>query len=117
MAALFSQHGQTYQELSAELTAYHKQLVQTLTASAQSYASAEAVNAAAFAANPVQFVEQQLLNAVNAPFQTYTGRPLIGNGANGASGSGQAGAPGGWLLGNGGVGGSGAAEASVAKEV
>jgi hypothetical protein len=69
--------------------------VRALTASAGSYASAEAANAAAFVANPVQTVQQDLLNAINAPFLAQTGRPLIGNGANGAPGTGQSGAPGG----------------------
>ncbi|WP_338150824.1 PGRS repeat-containing protein, partial [Mycobacterium marinum] len=46
---------------------------------------------------------------MNEPALALTGRPLIGNGANGAPGTGVDGAPGGWLLGNGGAGGSGAA--------
>ncbi len=50
---------------------------------------------------------QGVFDAVNAPTQALTGRPLIGNGANGAPGTGQSGALGGWLLGNGGAGGSG----------
>ena len=58
--------------------------------------------------SPLHTLQQQVLNAINAPVQTVTGRPLIGNGANGAPGTGQAGAPGGWLLGDGGAGGSGA---------
>ncbi|WP_369807260.1 PGRS repeat-containing protein, partial [Mycobacterium sp. 852002-51057_SCH5723018] len=46
---------------------------------------------------------------INWPSVALTGRPLIGNGANAAPGTGQNGAAGGWLLGNGGAGGSGAA--------
>lgn len=49
------------------------------------YAAAEAANAWS-----VQSVEQDVLAAVNAPFQVLLGRPLIGDGANGAPG--QAGA-------------------------
>ncbi|HCB79801.1 MAG TPA: hypothetical protein DEQ00_00110 [Mycobacterium tuberculosis] len=38
-------------------------------------------------------VEQSLLAAVNAPTQALFGRPLIGNGADGSPGTGQASAP------------------------
>ncbi len=108
IAALFSGHGQGFQALSARAAAFHEQFVQQLTAGAQSYVSAEAANAAAFAANPAQTVGQNLTNAINAPFLALTDRPLIGNGANGAPGTGANGSSGGWLLGNGGAGGSGA---------
>ena len=54
IAALFSAHGQGFQALSAQAAAFHDQFVQALTASAGSYASAEAANAAAFMANPAQ---------------------------------------------------------------
>ncbi|WP_343286442.1 PGRS repeat-containing protein, partial [Mycobacterium tuberculosis] len=63
------------------------------------YAVAEAASA-----TPLQNV----LDAINAPVQSLTGRPLIGDGANGIDGTGQAGGNGGWLWGNGGNGGSGA---------
>ncbi|WP_459758407.1 PE family protein, partial [Mycobacterium riyadhense] len=99
VASLFAGHGQAYQRLSAQMATYHDQFVQALTAGAGAYASAEAANV-----SPLQ----SLLGALNAPFLTYTGRPLIGNGANAAPGSGLNGAPGGWLLGDGGAGGSGA---------
>src|SRR4051794_39488345 len=42
IAALFSAHGQGFQRLSAQATAFHTQLVRTLTAGAQQYAAAEA---------------------------------------------------------------------------
>ncbi|MEK0729033.1 hypothetical protein OSH23_24295, partial [Mycobacterium ulcerans] len=51
------------------------------------------------------------LNLINTPTNALLGRPLIGNGANGAPGTGQAGGPGGILWGNGGAGGSGGAVA------
>ncbi|ORB86036.1 PE family protein, partial [Mycobacterium kansasii] len=98
IAALFSGHGRAYQALSAQAATFHDQFVQALAASAGAYAGAEAANA-----SPLQ----QLLNTINAPVQALTGRPLIGNGANGTPGTGQNGAPGGWLLGDGGAGGSG----------
>ncbi|MXI70365.1 PE domain-containing protein [Mycobacterium tuberculosis] len=56
----------------------------------------------------VHTLQQAALNVVNEPFQTLTGRPLIGNGANGTPGTGAAGGAGGWLFGNGGNGGHGA---------
>ncbi|WP_459758515.1 PE family protein, partial [Mycobacterium riyadhense] len=95
IAALFSAHGQGYQTVSTQAAAFHAQFVQTLTAGAGSYATAEAAS-------------QQLLNEINAPTQALLGRPLIGNGANGAPGTGANGGDGGLLFGNGGAGGSGA---------
>ena len=108
IAAVFSAHGQGFQALNAQAAAFHEQFVQALTAGAGSYASAEAANVAALTANPAQTVGQDLLNLINAPSVALTGRPLFGNGANGAPGTGQNGQAGGWLLGNGGAGGSGA---------
>ncbi|MCV7076209.1 PE family protein, partial [Mycobacterium szulgai] len=106
VAALFSAHGQGYQALSRQAAAFHAEFQRGLTAGSAAYASAEAINAAA-ANNPVQ----QLLNAINVQVQALTGRPLTGNGANGAPGTGGNGTPGGWLWGNGGAGGSGASGA------
>ncbi|WP_264960824.1 PE family protein, partial [Mycobacterium kiyosense] len=100
MAALFSAHGQAYQQLSAQALAFHDQFARILGSGAGAYAAAEAANV-----SPLQTA----LDAVNAPIQAATGRPLIGNGANAAPGSGANGGDGGWLLGNGGAGGSGAA--------
>ncbi|AYP11052.1 PE family protein, partial [Mycobacterium tuberculosis] len=97
VAALFGTHAQEYQTVSAQVATFHDRFVQTLSAAASSYVAAEAVN-----------VEQSLLAAVNAPTQALFGRPLIGNGADGSPGTGQAGGPGGILYGNGGNGGSGA---------
>ncbi|MCQ4365378.1 PE family protein, partial [Mycobacterium gordonae] len=100
LAALFSGHGQAYQSLSAQMMTLHDQFVQNFNSSANSYARAEATNV-----SPLQ----SLVDAVNAPVQAVTGRPLIGNGANAAPGSGLNGGDGGWLVGSGGAGGSGAA--------
>ncbi|PHP06643.1 PE-PGRS family protein, partial [Mycobacterium tuberculosis variant bovis] len=41
--------------------------------------------------SPLHTLQQDVLNVVNEPFQTLTGRPLIGNGANGTPGTGAAG--------------------------
>ena len=96
IAALFGAHAQAYQALSAQAAAFHSQFVQLMNGGAASYASTEAGNA-----------EQTMLHAVNAPTEALVGRPLIGNGANGAPG--QNGGDGGILIGNGGNGGAGTA--------
>ncbi len=98
IATLFCGYARDYQNLSTQLADFHQQFLQALTGSANSYTAAEAANT-----NPLQALEQQLLAAINAPTQTLLGRPLIGNGANGAPG--QNGADGGLLWGTGGTGG------------
>jgi hypothetical protein len=55
IAALFSQHGQGYQQLSARVSAFHEQFVQALTAGTNAYAAADAD------------IAQTLTNAVGAP--------------------------------------------------
>src|SRR6516162_7266520 len=107
IAAVFSAHGRGFQALGAQAAAFHDEFVQALTSGAGIYLSAEAANLAAFTANPAQSVLQPLLNAINAPFLALLGRPLIGNGADAAQGSGANGGAGGILIGNGGAGGSG----------
>ncbi|WP_142399933.1 PE family protein, partial [Mycobacterium marinum] len=94
IAAVFSAHGVQYQAISAQMAQFHRQFAQALSAANRSYALAEAANA-----SPLQAIEQQLLAAINAPTQTLLGRPLIGNGVDGAPG--QSGAAGGLLWGNG----------------
>ena len=106
VAALFGAHAQSYQALSAQAAAFHQQFVQLMNSGASAYAGAEAANAAA-TANPWQVAQQQLLNLINTPTEMALGRPLIGNGTNGAPNSGQNGGAGGLLWGNGGDGGSG----------
>lgn len=93
IAAIFGAYGQAYQSLSAHAARFHDQFVWLLSGGAAQYAAAEATN-----------TEQQLLNAINSPFLVLTGRPLIGDGVQGAPG--RPGGPGGWLYGNGGDGGN-----------
>ncbi len=81
IASLFSRHAKEFQTLSAQAQAFHSQFTQVLTRAGASYAAAEAANA-----NP-------LLAVVNAPTEALAGRPLIGNGTNGAAGTGQSGGP------------------------
>ena len=80
VAELFGGYGQQYQALAAKAAAFHQQFTSTVAASGASYASAEAANA--------QALESALANpaaAVNGAFAQETGRPLIGNGANGTT--------------------------------
>lgn len=103
ISALFGAHAQAYQALSAHVAAFHDQFVHTLTAGAGSYMAAEA------AASPLQALQLELLNAINAPTLALLGRPLIGDGTDAAPGSGGAGGAGGraGAIGNGGDGGNG----------
>ncbi|WP_186244571.1 PE family protein, partial [Mycobacterium simulans] len=105
LAALFSAHAQSYQALATHAAAFHDQFVHNLATSAGLYSATEAANA-----NPMQQAltaatgaQQDALSAVNAPVQALTGRPLIGNGADGSAAS-PNGGDGGWLYGNGGNG-------------
>ncbi|MFV8317099.1 PE family protein [Mycobacterium sp. 23] len=104
IAALFSGHGEAFQAASAQVAAFHDQFVALLNGSVGQYVSAEAASA-----NP-------LLDFINSPFQTFLGRPLIGDGANGftdAAGNGTNGGAGGLLWGNGGRGGDSTAIGAV----
>ena len=101
IASLFGAHGQAYQALGAQAAAFHQEFVQLLNAGAARYAGAEAANA-----KPLQAVGNDLLKVVNAPTEALAGRPLIGNGANGAT-AGADGQDGGILWGNGGNGADG----------
>src|ERR1700677_3342183 len=100
ISSLFGNYAHEFQALSAQASAFHTQFVQTLSGAAGSYASAEAANA-----SPLQAVEQQVLGVINAPTQVLLGRPLIGNGVNGAPGTGANGGGGGTLIRSSGHGG------------
>ncbi|MXO40225.1 PE family protein, partial [Mycobacterium kansasii] len=101
IAALFGAHAWQYQAISAQVAVFHDQFVRNLQASVTAYASTDAASALAAA-------EQQVLDVVNGPAKLLTGRPLIGDGADGIS-PGQDGGDGGWLIGNGGDGADGTA--------
>ncbi|ORB62657.1 PE family protein, partial [Mycobacterium shinjukuense] len=96
IAALFGAHARAYQAAAGQAAAFHDQFTRALAAGVDRYVAAEAANAT---------LEQQLLNTVTTPTQALLGRPLIGNGTDGAPG--QPGGPGGLLDGNGGNGGAG----------
>lgn len=90
IAALFEAHGNAYQTLGAQTLALHEQFVKLMSGGAAQYAAAEAANA-----SPLQTVEQAVLDLINSPAVALTGRPLIGNGADGAAGTGENGGDGG----------------------
>ncbi|WP_142280265.1 PE family protein, partial [Mycobacterium paraense] len=93
IAALFSTHALDFQALGAQAAAFHTEFVNLLHGGAAAYLGTETAAAAA-AAFPSA---QDVLNQINAPFVQFTGRPLIGNGANGAPGTAAPGGAGGWL--------------------
>lgn len=82
VAAVFGAHAQAYQNVSARAAAFHEQFVQTLAGGAGAYTAAEAA-----ATSPLQALQQEVLSVINAPALALLGRPLIGNGANGAPGT------------------------------
>jgi hypothetical protein len=105
VATLFADYGQHYQALAGQLAAFHDQFTHNLVASANSYAAAEAVNIRQMMSSAASAPA----NLITGPIRDLTGRPLIGNGANGftnSHGVGTAGGAGGWLYGNGGTGGT-----------
>ena len=65
---LFSSHAQAYQQLSAQMSAFHDQFVGALQATANSYAATEASSA------------QSLAGAIDSPVAKLLGQPLIGQG-------------------------------------
>ncbi|SOK27490.1 PE-PGRS family protein PE_PGRS26 [Mycobacterium simulans] len=84
IAALFSSHGQQYQALSGQAAAFHARFVQALHSAGGAYAAAEAANV-----SPLQTLIDDILAVINAPTNLLLGRPLIGNGTDGAAGSGR----------------------------
>ncbi|AMC49674.1 PE-PGRS family protein PE_PGRS45 [Mycobacterium tuberculosis variant bovis BCG] len=88
IAALFGSHGQHYQAISAQVAAYQERFVLALSQAGSTYAVAEAASA-----TPLQQIEQALLGVINTPTEALVGRKLIGDGAHGAPGTGQAGGP------------------------
>jgi len=65
IAHVFSAHAQDYQGLAGQAAAFHEQFVQHLTASAGSYASTEAANAALL--QPAAAIADSSTNAVIIP--------------------------------------------------
>ncbi len=62
IAALFGAHGQAFQAVTAQATAFHLRFVQTLTGAAGAYAAAEAANASPLTAfeQALQGVQQEI---------------------------------------------------------
>ncbi|WP_415624043.1 PE family protein, partial [Mycobacterium intermedium] len=84
IAALFSSHGQQFQALSAQAATFQAEFARALSAGGAAYVTAEAA-----AANPLQALVDAVLGVINAPTNLLLGRPLIGDGTNGAPGTGQ----------------------------
>ncbi len=103
IAKVFGTYAQEYQALGAQAAAFHDRMVRAINSSVAAYVAAETANGSV-----LQTAQQDVLNAVNAPTEALLGRPLIGNGADGATvnGVGQPGGAGGILVGNGGTGGA-----------
>ncbi|BBZ40372.1 PecA family PE domain-processing aspartic protease [Mycobacterium conspicuum] len=94
IASFFSDYARQFQVLSARAATFHAQFARALNTAEAAYATAEAANT-----SPLQWF---------SPWKTLTGRPLVGDGADGKAGTGQAGGNAGWIFGRGGDGGSGA---------
>ncbi|SPM31289.1 PE-PGRS family protein PE_PGRS58, partial [Mycobacterium terramassiliense] len=88
ISAVSGDVGKEFQALSAQAAAFHSQFVQALNGGGFAYEATEAANA-----SPLQTLEQDILGVINAPTQALTGRPLIGNGTNGAPGTGKTAGP------------------------
>ncbi|WP_142281460.1 PE family protein, partial [Mycobacterium palustre] len=98
VSRVFGDYGQRFQRLAGQAGVFHAGFVQALSAGGSMYAAAEAANVSA-----AQSVQDDVLGVINAPFLAATGRPLIGDGANGSAAH-PNGYDGGWLVGNGGAG-------------
>src|SRR3984885_2515255 len=98
ISSLFGNYAQEFQALNAQAALFHDQFAQMLTSGAGAYTAAEAANT-----SPLQALLQEGQSlAVFSPVKDLTGRPLFGNGVNGAAGTGAAGGAGGGILGDGG---------------
>jgi len=82
VAALFSARAQAQQALAKQAAAFHAELVQTLTAAVDSYAGAEAANAA-----PLQSLVHHARALVDAPTGALAANPLAGSTAPSLSGA------------------------------
>lgn len=90
-ATLLGGFGQQYQALAGQLATAYDQLASKLAADAAAYLGAESANANQLLSNAVNASTA----LVNGPFLELTGRPLIGNGANGYTNAQGIGTPGG----------------------
>ncbi|MFV0494369.1 PE family protein [Mycobacterium sp.] len=101
VAAVFGEFGVAYQGVAAQVLGFQRVFSESLAGAGSLYSGAEALSAESMA--------EQIFAPINEPFVTYTGRPLVGDGADGTAGSvdGGAGGHGGDGGGNGGNGGSG----------
>ena len=95
IAGFFSERGQAFQVVSARAAAFHREFALALGTGGAAYAAAEAANS-----RPLKtLIADAQQYPWFSPWQVLTGRPLFGVGADGASGTGQAGAAGGCQFG------------------
>ena len=71
-ASLFATYGQRYQEIAARAEAFHQQFVQTLVNSSDSYAQAEASNAAATQLAPALPAQQTMTGSLSVASQVQS---------------------------------------------
>ncbi|KAA1243554.1 PE family protein, partial [Mycobacterium simiae] len=79
IAAVFGAHGREFEAVTRQAAVFHERFVAALGAGAGMYSGAEALNA-----GPLR----GLVAAINAPTLALVGRPLVGNGVDGAAGTG-----------------------------
>src|SRR4051812_17522468 len=84
LASLFGGYGDTFQQFSTQAAAYHAQFMHALSRSGNAYALADAVST-----SQLQTIGDDILAVINTPTNVLLGTPLIGNGTNGAVGTGQ----------------------------
>jgi hypothetical protein len=77
IANLFGAYGLQYQALVTQAGAFHNQFTQALAAAGNTYAQAEAANAA---------LVSEISNALEAPIRTLLGQTSLGNGGSGSIG-------------------------------
>src|SRR5271155_455484 len=94
IARLFGTYGQDFHALSAQSASFHDRFVQAFNTGEAAYVSTEAANA-----SPLQTLKNDVMGAVNTPTEMLLARPIIGDGTNGAPGTGQNGGDGGIFLG------------------
>src|ERR1700761_3931087 len=92
VSKLFGSYGQEFQALSAQSAQFHAQFASLLSANGVVYTAEEATNTAL-----TQFVGIAQQFGIFSPVAELTGRPLFGNGTNGAAGTGAHGGKAGWL--------------------
>ncbi|CAM4454308.1 PPE-repeat proteins [Mycobacterium basiliense] len=104
IAAFLANYARQYRVLAGQVETLVEQFTRDILVGTKSYVAAESANLERL----VWGMASGPADLVNEPVRELTGRPMIGNGANGytnSEGIGTSGGAGGWLYGNGGTGG------------